>query len=244
MKASPEAQQGLLRLQDIDSTLDQLDFRRANLPQHAALTELAARIAVAERDSVQWATRGGDLKRQVRRIENDVEQVRARVARDRALLDSGSISSPKQLADLEREVGSLGRRISDLEDDELQVMEELEDALAQAEAAVNELAALRASEAELVASRDEQLDQIAAEVALSRAERDATEAGIPADLLTLYLKLRVQQGGVGAARLSHGRCEGCHLQLPPTEYARLLAAPDDEVCRCEECRRILVRQAG
>ena len=241
MKASRQAQESLLHLQDIDVTLDQHDFRRASLPQHSRLGELATQIEAAERDSVQWTTRAGDLTRQVRRVENDVEQVRTRVQRDRTLLDSGSITSGKQLTDLEREIASLGRRICDLEDDQLAVMEELEDAIAQSDAAATELSELRAEQAAVAASRDEQVDVIAREVAAEQAERDGTVAQIPADLLALYVKLRAQHGGVGAARLRHGRCEGCHLQLPPTEYARLKAEAPDEVVRCEECRRILVR---
>lgn len=244
MKASPTEQDGLLRLQDIDLALDQQDFRRTNLPQHAQLVELATRIDAAERDSVQWATRAGDLTRQVRRVEGDVEQVRARVQRDRALLDSGSITSGKQLTDLEREVGSLNRRISDLEDDQLAVMEELEDAIGQSDAAAAELEALRTEEAAVTASRDQAIDEIAGQMAAVQADQAATRSEIPEQLLALYSKLRAQLGGVGAARLRHGRCEGCHLQLPPTEYASLRAAPADEVARCEECRRILVRQEG
>lgn len=244
MKASPTQQASLLRLQDIDLALDQLAFREANLPQHARLAELATRIAAAERDCVQWATRASDFTRQVRRVENDVEQVRARVQRDRALLDSGSISSSRQLTDLEREIGSLNRRISDLEDDQLAIMEELEDAVGQSDAAATELDALRAEAATATAERDEQVDEIASEAAAVQADRAAIVAAIPGELLALYLKLRVQHGGVGAARLRHGRCEGCHLQLPPTEYASLLAAPVDQVARCEECRRILVREAS
>ena len=37
-----------------------------------------------------------------------------------------------------------------------------------------------------------------------------------------------------------GRCEGCRLELPPTEVAALKAAAEDEVLRCEECRCVLV----
>jgi predicted nucleic acid-binding Zn-ribbon protein len=37
------------------------------------------------------------------------------------------------------------------------------------------------------------------------------------------------------------RCEGCRLELNPQELQRIRAAADDEVVRCEECRRILVR---
>ena len=59
--------------------------------------------------------------------------------------------------------------------------------------------------------------------------------------MALYDKLRVQLGGVGAAALQQRRCSGCQLELTPADRSRILAAPPDEVVRCEECRRILVR---
>ena len=55
-----------------------------------------------------------------------------------------------------------------------------------------------------------------------------------------YERLRTQHG-VGAAALRAGRCEGCHLSLNTVDLARIRAAAPDEVLRCEECRRILVR---
>ena len=60
--------------------------------------------------------------------------------------------------------------------------------------------------------------------------------------MALYEKMRAQHG-VGAAALRGGRCEGCHLSLNTVDLARIRAAPPDEVLRCEECRRILVRTA-
>ena len=62
--------------------------------------------------------------------------------------------------------------------------------------------------------------------------------------MTLYEKLRVDNGGVGAAELEGARCSGCRLEQTPMELARIAAAPADEVHRCEECRRILVRPAA
>lgn len=47
--------------------------------------------------------------------------------------------------------------------------------------------------------------------------------------------------GIGAALLRGSRCEGCHLSLSPVDVHRIKSAPDDEVVRCEECLRILVR---
>ena len=41
--------------------------------------------------------------------------------------------------------------------------------------------------------------------------------------------------------LRRRECGGCRLTLNPSDLATIAAAPSDEVVRCEECSRILVR---
>ena len=58
--------------------------------------------------------------------------------------------------------------------------------------------------------------------------------------MALYERLR-EQKGVGAALLRARQCGGCNMSLDASELSRIRAAPADEVIRCEECQRILVR---
>jgi predicted nucleic acid-binding Zn-ribbon protein len=80
-------------------------------------------------------------------------------------------------------------------------------------------------------------DQLAA----VRSERATTAAGMPEDLMALYEKLRAQKDGVGAAALRRRECEGCRLTLNASDLGIIAKLPTDEVVRCEECNRILVR---
>ncbi|MEI6622335.1 MAG: C4-type zinc ribbon domain-containing protein [Actinomycetes bacterium] len=186
-------------------------------------------------------TEAADLARAVSRAEDEVQVVRSRAAKDQHLLDSGAITSPKQLSELQHEIVSLARRQGELEDAELEVMELLEQAQDGLAALIETLEDLRSKRATLCAARDVVVADISRDRALAISQRSIASVGIPADLLKLYQKLRENQGGVGAAALRRNRCEGCHMQLPPTELESVLAAAPDEVVRCEECRRILVR---
>ena len=103
-----------------------------------------------------------------------------------------------------------------------------------------EQARLGGARDDAVARRDAALAEIAAQAAELGERRSGIAAGVPADVLALYEKLR-EQHGVGAAALRRGRCEGCHLALSTVDLNRIRAADPDEVLRCEECRRILVR---
>jgi hypothetical protein len=156
-------------------------------------------------------------------------------------MDQGLITNPKDLERMQHELTSLERRISSLEDDELEVMARLEDAQKTLDSLTGQLAAADARLAELARTRDEKVAAI--DEQLAEVERDRAPAAeeLPADLLALYARLRAQKGGVGAAALRARECGGCRLTLDNAELAVIRSAPSDEVIRCEECQRILVR---
>jgi len=243
MRADAAAQLRLLDLQALDTVLGQLAHRRRGVPQIAELAELDARTQELRDHEVAVRTAVSDLDREMTKAEADVAQVRERITRDQALLDAGSVASARQLEDLQHEIGNLARRVSDLEDAELEVMEKLEDAQARAAAASADVAELAQARLAAERARDAAFADIDAEVARVGGERARVAPEIPADLLALYDRIRGDSGGIGAAPLHRGRCQGCQLTLTPADLGRIRAEPADEVVRCEECRRILVRIA-
>jgi len=177
------------------------------------------------------------------KADADVEQVRARRERDQQRMDAGLIANPKDLERMQHELVSLAKRISDLEDVEIEVMERLETAQTELDATTAELEATQERIVVAQTSRDAGLAEIDAEVAEVSARREALAADLPADLLALYDKLRAAKGGVGASELRARRCGGCQLDITAADLAVIVKAPADEVVRCEECQRILVRTA-
>jgi predicted nucleic acid-binding Zn-ribbon protein len=155
-------------------------------------------------------------------------------------MDAGQVGSAKELEALQHEVVSLGRRQADLEEVELEAMERLEQVQDRVDALRTRQSALATELAALERTRDEAFSAFDRDAEYLQGERVRAAVGLPDDLVTLYDKLRVDHGGVGAAALLSGRCQGCRLELTPTEIARIRAADPDEVQRCEECRRILV----
>jgi uncharacterized protein len=241
VKASPEAQHRLLELAEIDAELTRLEHRRRSLPEHDEISTLEQRDRELRDQLAALEARAGDLKREQAKAEADVDQVRTRIDRDRARLDAGQVSSPKELENLQSEVESLHRRQSDLEEIVLDVMERQETTQSQQDAATTERAAIATDLATVTQRRDAALAEIGEQAGKAADRRTAVVADEPADLIDLYERLRVQHGGVGAAALRRGRCEGCHLSLNTVDLNAIRAAAPDEVLRCEECRRILVR---
>ena len=241
VKASPEAQLRLLELAELDAELGRLDHRRRGLPEHDELTRLEQRDRALRDETTALEAKAGDLKREQTKADADVEQVRTRITRDRARLDAGQVSSPRELENLQSEIESLLRRQSDLEDVELDVMERLEAVQAGLKEGVAERGSIGTDIDAVTARRDVALTELAALSDAAAQRRTAVVAEEPTDLVDLYERLRAQHGGVGAAALRRGQCQGCHLTLNTVDLNAIRAAAPDDVLRCEECRRILVR---
>jgi uncharacterized protein len=240
VKASPQTQMRLLELAELDGELTRLEHRRRALPEVAEVERIEARDGELRDEIVASQTTEKDLARAQAKAEADVEQVRTRSARDRERLDAGQVSSPRELESLQSEIASLLRRQSELEEIALDVMERREAAQNKGKSLTAERAELAERQRTAVGRRDEAIGEID-ELATKAADRRAAVAGeVPGELMALYERMRAQHG-VGAAALRRGRCEGCHLELGTVDMGRIRAAAEDEVLRCEECRRILVR---
>lgn len=242
MNAAPAAQQQLLELQSLDSVLDRLAQRRRTLPDIAEIASVDERLAALRNQVVMVETQIGDIAREERRIEADVDVVRTRISKDQQRLDTGAVSSARELENLQHELVSLARRRGDLEDLELEQMELREQAEAVLRAWQTEVDDLTSRRYAAAARRDAEFVAIDRDIAKATADRSMLGPQLPSDLVALYEKIRAASDGVGAALLHGNRCEGCHLSLSPVDVSRFKSAPADEIVRCEECLRILVRQ--
>jgi predicted nucleic acid-binding Zn-ribbon protein len=241
LKADPAAQLALLDLQAIDAKADQLRHQRRTLPELAEIAALQETRAGADAQRRDAQILVDDLTAEQHKVDLDVEQVKTRRTRDRDRMDQGLITNPKDLERMQGELESLERRITTLEDEELEVMARLEDAQKDLDGFTGQVAAADERLAALGAARDEKTAAIDAELSSLDVERRPAAESIPADLLALYDKLRESKGGVGAALLRARECGGCRLALDAHEIAEIRSKDEDEVIRCEECQRILVR---
>ena len=240
MKAAPEAQRRLLDLAAIDTALAQLAHRRKSLPELAEIDTVSRELSALEDERVRAQVAVDDLDRDITRFEKDIEQVRARKDRDQKRLDAGG--ALREIEGLQHELATLNRRQSELEDAELELMEKRETA----EQTLNDVRAklTAAGERRTAAERrrDEAYADMGKEAEFKTASRGPLAADLPADLVTLYDKIRLDSG-LGAALFKAGRCGGCRIELYGADLNRVKTAAPDDVVRCEECRRIMVRTA-
>ena len=240
MKASPSDQRSILDIARFDQQTNSLRHKAANLPELAEIASTTIKANNARDLRIAAETELNDVKRELLRAEADVEQIVSRITRDEARLIGGS-ASPKELEQLQHEVGTLGARRAELEEIELEIMMRVD--------AINEnIAALKAEEAEhaaLIAEleirKENALTILHNDLDAIAKDRSETINTIDKALVDLYQKIKETTGGTGAAALSAGSCTGCNLSINAVEIKRMADLAEDEVVRCEECRCILVR---
>jgi predicted nucleic acid-binding Zn-ribbon protein len=231
----------LLELQELDLELDRLAHRRAHLPARAELAKLRDQLGRldSERATVD-KRRSGFASRQTE-LERSIEESTERIhSIEKRLYHSDTAYAFRDQQAMAEEVKALEKRRSDLEDEEIEVMEELEPI-------DNEMAAIEARRTDLIAAGAKQMEllghgerEIDAEVAQQAALRAPLVADVPEKLENEYERLREKFGGVGVARLIKGSCSGCHLVLPATELDRIRRAGGEALFHCDQCGRLLV----
>lgn len=230
----------LLAVQELDTVVDQLEHRRATLPERAELAAAEARLVAVDDRIADARGRRDEVAGRETRLDQEVARTAARIVEVEKRLYGGTVTASRELTAMAEEVESLKARQSSLEDDELRVMEEAEPIDAELAALADERAGVVADIERLRTAVDEGEKVVDAELAERRRERESTSADVPADLLDTYEQLRAKLGGVGAARLVGSSCTGCHLTLPATELDRIKRASPDALVFCDQCGRILV----
>lgn len=240
MKASPSDQRSILDIQRFDQQTVSLRHKAANLPELAELSSVTIKSNNARDLRIAAETELSDVKRELLRAEGDVEQIVSRITRDETRLSSGS-ATPKELEQLQHEVGTLGVRRAELEEVELEIMMRVDEINSRITVLKTEEAEHAAVIADLEIRKENALASISNDLEAIAKDRSETLQNIDKSLVDLYEKIRESSGGVGAAALVAGACTGCNLSINTIELKRISELPEDEVVRCEECRCILVR---
>jgi predicted nucleic acid-binding Zn-ribbon protein len=231
----------LLEVQERDTTLDQLAHRRATLPARAELHAIEERLAgIDGRRTRAEADRHALSERQAR-LESDIAAVARRIHEVERRMYSGEVAASRELMAMSEEVESLNRRRRELEEMAFEAMAAGEPLDAELARIAAEREATEADAGRIQAVIGDAETEIDAEVVTERDARAALVAKLPDDLTQRYERLRGRLGGIGAARLEHGSCTGCHLALPAVELDHIRRAPPEAIITCEQCGRILVR---
>ncbi len=228
----------LLELQATDSRLRKLRHTLDDLPEQQQLDEAVARVADLEREHGDVRAELERASSQQRKLEREIAVLSERRDAERTRLYDGTVFNARQMKAIEAEVDTTERRISDHEDQLLEVMEQVEALDTRANELDAEAQRTRERVEELTAARDQAAKDLLAELAELEATRIRQANGLPEDLLSRYERIVARTGGAGVGKLENNSCTACRIQLSMADVGELQAGPP--LTTCPQCRRLLV----
>ncbi len=238
--ASPAYEQ-ILAIQALDLGLRQLEHRHRSHPIREQLTAIEAELTAVDAESATIEERHHDLERGRKRLEDEAAIISDRRTAIDGKLYGGEVTASKELLALQDEAAMLLAKQTEIEDQELELMEALEGVDGERAEAANRRRELDERRAGVQTELDAALAEIDSEIVDLQRQRVDAVAGADDTLLANYESRKDQFDGVAVARLVNGACDGCHIRLSAVALDQMAKMADDDVVTCEECGRLLVR---
>lgn len=222
----------LYQLQEVDLELESneraLQQVTSQLGESQEVVRARNKLA-SERQSLE------ELKRQQHSLEWEIDDIATKLTATEDKLYSGSIGSPKELANLQHEVDILKTRRSRLEDEALDIMEQVELATASVATVSSQLKTVEAEWQSQQQQLSADMEQLKAVLSNLKHKRQTLSAEIDPGAVELYHELK-EKKGTAVAKVEQGICRGCRISLSATELQR---ARSGSLTQCSSCGRIL-----
>jgi predicted nucleic acid-binding Zn-ribbon protein len=151
-------------------------------------------------------------------------------------LYSGTVRNTKELADLQHEVESLGRRRAALENEELEALMRVEETQAQRAAVEEEIGRLTAGWQSSVGSYKQEQQVLALRLNELLGKREQTARLLEPRHLQEYDRLTRMKGGLAVVKLVGNKCQGCQVTI---SASTVRLAQQGNVVACDSCDRLL-----
>jgi predicted nucleic acid-binding Zn-ribbon protein len=230
----------LLEVGDLDTTITQLQHKRASLADKAGLTALESELLNLNAQAAAATARRAELVAVQKDLESQIATINERRGSIEQRMYAATGSSTRDLQAMSEEVRHLSQRRAELEEHELVAMVDQEPIDAELAVLEDKRAPLDTQAVQLRAEVAQSAVEIDAQLAAATTARAAAAAQLPSALADRYETLRQRLKGVGVARLIGHHCDGCHLELSSVEVERIRHQSADDVVTCEQCGRILV----
>lgn len=226
----------LFKLHRVDAALFSLKQEAAGLDTGQEEQKL---IKAEEAASKEVLGRAKALTHEMKDLELQQKGYQEKIKGFEKKLYDGSVVSPKEVENLEKEIAMLRTLTENLDERLLQLFEEAPLAVKDAEGAQSRIDALTARIAEKRERAVARHAEIKAEFETLRSQRPALAKEVEKDLYGKYEEVRKRTGGTGMAEVTEdNRCSHCGMHVPERQSQML---NDDRLVQCEGCHRILFK---
>lgn len=228
----------LLELQKMDQDLHELEQYKVDIPSQ--LETMSSVTSEAETRLTDQETKVADIDKNRRQHERELETAQEQIKKYQGQLYS--VKTNKEYDALQAEIQTQKIKISEFEDEILQLITE-------AEAVGEILETMRAETDSLVQGFSEErtvletrLSAVDEDVAVKMDERKRMAMRVENRILKVYDRLRRGLRGMTVVPVKKGACSGCFYVIPL--QVMLLIRQEQKLIFCESCGRILIVEEG
>jgi predicted nucleic acid-binding Zn-ribbon protein len=224
----------LEELQEVDQRIDTLKATQNGL--QAEMSGINQGVDVVREEVVSLETRLTQLEVEKGELEATHAAELENIVRSETNMKE--IKTNKEFQAVGREITAARKQVSELEDQVLQKISQIEEISGELAAKKSQRDELTENSAQHVMAKQAEIDKIQSEIDIDIERRDRVVKGIPASLVKRFTILREQRRGQALAIARDGYCMGCNMHLPPQLYNNLYK--HEELLACPHCQRILI----
>ena len=223
----------LVALQEKDRKAMELRAELARVPEEKRnrerqLEEGAARLRTFKGRLVELEVKRKQLEVEVSAKREKIQRYKGQQLQTR---------KNEEYAALGHEIEIEEKKIQELEDAELELMEEAENLAPRIKEAEGQHEVEVENIRKSLVLLDERMGVLSKRLEELRLEREKASYGIPEDVLEVYERLFQSKKGAAIVPLEHGICTGCHMKVP--QQVVLDATACRSLVNCPNCGRLV-----
>jgi uncharacterized protein len=223
----------LYQLQELDL---QIESQSALLQQIASALGETGDMTMAQAHVNSLREMLHDQEQRMRELEWDVDEINRRVTDEESKMYSGKVKNPKELQDLQKDVGQRVDQRSKIEERELEIMADVEATQTDLQRAQEDLIQIRTAWEDNQRTLAERQASSTESIEVLRAKRVQVCTSVTPASISLYEKLRREKRGRAVSKVERSTCLGCRIALPMGLIGRIRGR---DLVFCPSCGRIL-----
>lgn len=191
-------------------------------------------------DSTKTASESAKLR--MKQIESDRKRLELEVEAKKQQIEKYSLQQFQtkkndEYRALAHEIDNCKQAIVEIENKELELMEQGDQAQKEVAAALHSAAEMKRVVDQKIAELSAREENLKKQLADLESNYDQLTGGIDEDVLARYQRLRKQRGERTVVGIEHSVCGGCHMKLPI--HIVISCQAPQELVTCPNCGRIL-----
>lgn len=228
----------LVELQLIENAISARSAEIVKVENNEELISAEKEFAEAKEKFNRVNGKYNDIESERKKLEDTVEMQNEKIKNDENKLFSGTITSAKELENYQNEVKILRQKNSEMEDQILEIMIEMEEISEKVELAKAKKDKAEANINRIKNEMNEKLEVLKNIIEGLKKRRDNVILKIPDDYLKKYKEFKGKKGGIAVAVLKDNFCNVCNMQIPAIAAEKI--EDIDEIYSCPICGRMAV----